>query len=284
MKIALWSILVLVLSSCVKNNPAPVWLEVTEWTLEKNPDEQTISGTLTHNFTDAWVYIDGNIVGVFEVPFKIPLLYTGTHKISLYPAIKNNGISATKKIYPFVQAFQLETEFLENETIHIDPVTRYEANTKFWIEDFEDPAVKLNSATESLATMVRTDDGPGTNSYGRVDLNTTENLWHAYTNSDPSGMTFSVGQEAYLELDYYNTNYVETGVLAITSSSTDYHVNIGLNAQDESTVEWKKIYIDIKEIVSYSGGNFFEQVFKATLDDGKLSTVIKLDNIKVVKF
>ena len=40
--------------------------------------------------------------GIFEVPFKIPILKSGSVSIKVYPVVKNNGISATKKIYPFL--------------------------------------------------------------------------------------------------------------------------------------------------------------------------------------
>ena len=88
-------------SSCLKNNPDPSWLEVNAWTLEANSSASMYQGELTHNFTDAWVYIDDKIIGVFEVPFKIPLLLKGNVNIKIYPAIKNNGISATKKLFTF---------------------------------------------------------------------------------------------------------------------------------------------------------------------------------------
>ena len=56
-----------ILSSCIKNNPDPVWLEVHEWTLESNSELSTLEGELTHNFTEAWVFVDDKIVGVFEL-------------------------------------------------------------------------------------------------------------------------------------------------------------------------------------------------------------------------
>jgi hypothetical protein len=86
----------LILSACVKNNPDPAWLEVTEWTLEANPSLSGEDGQLTHNITDAWVYVDEQLIGVFEVPFKIPILKEGSASIRLYPTIRVNGIAATK--------------------------------------------------------------------------------------------------------------------------------------------------------------------------------------------
>jgi hypothetical protein len=82
---------ILILFGCVKNNPDPSWLEVTEWTLQSNTALSGAEGELTQNFSDAWVYIDDEVVGVFEVPFKIPILKSGPCNIKLYPTVRNNG-------------------------------------------------------------------------------------------------------------------------------------------------------------------------------------------------
>ena len=88
----------LLLSSCVKNNPEPVWLSLDKWTLEANPTQVDDAGQLTQNLSEVWVYVDNKIIGVFELPCKIPILVSGNVNIQLYPAVRNNGIAATKKI------------------------------------------------------------------------------------------------------------------------------------------------------------------------------------------
>ena len=50
-------------------------------------------------------------------------------------------------------------------------------------------------------------------------------------------------------------------------------------------MKWKKIYIDIKELIGYApNGSNFLQSFIATLDEGKTASEIRIDNIKVVYF
>lgn len=272
------------MNSCIKNNPDPSWLEVTAWTLEQNSNSQYPTGELTHNFTDAWVYVDDKIIGVFEVPFKIPILRSGMVNIKIYPAVRNNGIAATKKIYPFVEVFEVNKELVQNEVLKLDLVTRYSSIVKFWVEDFEDPAVKLTNDPVSASTYTLGND-PSIlkwgNYYGRIDLNTTDSSWIAYTDN----MFLPKGQEVYLEIDYYNTNQLITGVLAISSTSIKNNPNIQLNAQDLSSVKWKKIYIDLKEIVSNSAeAEYYKQSFEAIIRQGFSQTFIVLDNIKVVHF
>ncbi len=275
-----------IFSSCVKNNPDPSWLEVNQWTLQSNPNSIMNTGELTSSLTDAWVFIDGKIIGVFEVPFKIPILKSGSVNIQIFPTIKNNGISATKKIYPFMKKYEINATLVQNQTLTLNPVTSYEDATKFWIEDFEDASVKISTDPTSLATLVSGNDPQILkygNFYGHVVLNSTDSLWLAQTIGTmdlPKG-----GQEVYLEIDYYNTNSVTTGVMAALPTGNSGNPEIRLNKQDPSTIHWKKIYIDLKEVVSYfSSAQYYEITFEAPFDSGLAQGDICIDNIKVVHF
>lgn len=279
-------LLVLLLSnSCVKNNPDPSWIEVSTWELLENPELSGQEGELSHNFTDAWVFIDGEVIGVFEVPFKIPILKSGNVNIQIYPTVRNNGISATKKIYPFVDKYEINADLIKNQTLTINPVTKYNNYCQFWIEDFENsPSFKIQDDPNSLAQL-STGTDPSIlkwgNYYGKVDLNTTDSTWVAYTDD----MNLPKGQEVYLEIDYHSTNALITGVLVISPSGVVNNQNIQMNPQDPSTVKWKKIYIDLREIISNSASSsYFKQSFQAGLDEGDANGIIIIDNIKVIHF
>ena len=281
----------LMLNSCIKNNPDPSWIEITPWTLVANSNSQYPTGELTHSFTDAWVYVNDELIGVFQVSdtLKIPVLKSGAVNIKIYPAIRNNGVSATKKIYPFVERYEINTTLVQNQTLQINPVTRYSSMVRFAIEDFEDPAIKIVNDINSATQMAQGND-PAIlqwgNFYGFVNLNETDSTWIAYTNFESvNEANLPRGKEVYLEIDYYNTNNVVTGLLWISSSSIKNNTNYQLNDQNPSTVKWKKIYIDLKELISNSpAGTYFEQSFQAMLDKGDTEGLIVIDNIKVVHF
>ena len=276
------------LFSCVKNNPDPSWIEVSDWVLQDNPFGLYDEGELTENITDAWVYVNDEFVGVFEAPFKIPILKEGECEVKLYPTVLNNGISATKKIYPFLEPYIIATTLEKNVVTHIDPVTQYYSNVKFTILDFEDansgfqdsPTSLANLTTSSDPTIIQPFNG---NQFGRVTLTETLNTWISATDINetlPGG-----GTEVYLEVDYHNTENVVTGVIAIDGSNTTNNVNVQMNEQDPTEVVWKKIYIDLKTIVSGSPfADSFEHSFEAVLGEGKTSAEINIDNVKVVRF
>lgn len=284
-----------VLTSCIKNNPDPSWIQVNDWQLTVNPNSQNPTGVLTENITDAWVFINNEVVGVFEVPFKIPVLLEGSSNILIYPAIQNNGISATKKIYPFLKPYEVNTQLIQNEVFIIDPTTQYYDQVDFWIEDFEDATIDIVDGPSSLINLERTNDNSILDNaineafFGRITLDQTNNLWVGSTVANNTGsivMNLPKGQEVYLEIDYHNTNSFLTGVLAINSTgeATD-NPNIQLNPQSESDVHWKKIYIDLREIVSGSASaDYFEFSFQSLLDEGETGGVVNIDNIKAVYF
>ena len=57
-----------------------------------------------------------------------------------------------------------------------------------------------------------------------------------------------------------------------------------MNQQKDGEAVWKKIYIDLKELVNTSGGIGFIQTFQAALDDGDSEGLILIDNIKIVHY
>ena len=200
-------------------------------------------------------------------------------------AVKNNGIAATKKIYPFVEVFEVNVNLVQNQTLTLNPITRYVSVTKFWIEDFEDPAVKIITDPNSQAALSQGSDPlilEYGNNYGEVNLNLTDSTWVAFTEQLPY---IPIGKEVYLEIDYYNTNALITGLIAISPSAVINNQNVQLNPQDPASVKWKKIYIDLKEVVSNSSAQAdFRISFQALIDAGDSEGKIVLDNIKVVHF
>lgn len=284
----------LILSGCTKNNQDPAWVEISEWDLQSNPSSVNDPGVLSSNLSDAWIYMDGDLVGVFELPVKLPIIKDGAHTFKIYPAIKNNGISATKKIYPFVEPYEVIVELVQNEITNLMPTTRYYSNVKYWIEDFEDASLKLVDGPSSLASLQKISSSPildpqlNGNSFGRISLDATNYFWVGSTIANNNGqlnMNLPRGREVYLEIDYHNTNQLTTGVLAINNDgSTTDNTYIRLNSQ-EGTIKWKKIYLDLREIVSVStNANYFEFSFQSVLDTDESIGEVNIDNIKAVYF
>lgn len=276
-------LLFILVSSCVKNNPDPSWLEVNEWQLNSNIDLSGLEGELTESITNAQVYIDDELIGIFEVPFRIPILKTGVVNVKVYPVVINNGISATKKLYPFLKRYEIDAELVQNEILTINPVTNYKSLTNFWVEDFEDINNSIEDDATSLATLQLSNENLTSfngNFYGKVVLNEVDTTWVANTTDQ---LEIPKNDECYLEIDYYVTNDLYTGLLFVSPSGNVNNVNVRLNGQEPENVVWKKIYIELKELISASPNNTqFLQTFTAFLDEGETEGLICIDNIKVL--
>jgi len=283
MKFSVFFIIVLLIISCVKNNPDPAWLEVNEWSLIKNTESNEGTGELTHNFTEATVYVDNQLIGIFEVPFKIPIIKNGPSNIKVFPTIKNNGISATKKAYPFTDFYEEDVVLEANKIVTINPITKYKTNCKFWIEDFEDASIKIENDQNSKTTISGSNDPAHLmygNFFGKVSLTSENPEWLGFTSGQ---ISLPRGKEVYLEIDYKNTSSLTTGLFGITATQTKSNVNVSLNAQPISDLKWKKIYIDLQEVVSYFNDAIYYAVsFRAILEAGMDNGEVYIDNVKLV--
>lgn len=276
--------LLVFLAGCIKNNPDPAWLEVNSMTLVSNPALSGAEGQLTQDFRDVWVYIDDQMLGCFQVPFKIPVLKEGNVNIKIFPAVRNNGISANKMIYPFMNSFEVNATFVKNQTLTLNPVTSYKDNINFWIEDFEDASIKIQEDPNySVANLFTTSESimPFNGStYGKVILNSSDSVWLAYTTDQ---LAIPKNKACFLEIDYYNTNSFLQGFLAVSALSNKYQDNAGFNKQPPATVKWKKMYIELTELIGNSANDaHFVQAFKANLESGMSESFICIDNVKIV--
>ncbi|MBI2258632.1 MAG: hypothetical protein HYU67_07005 [Flavobacteriia bacterium] len=274
--------LLFVFSSCVKNNQNPTWIEIDKWTIVENPDEAGAAGILSHQFDDVYISIDGKIIGYFELPVKIPLLLEGQKEIKLYPVVRNNGISATKKSYPFCSTFDTVIN-MEIDKVHtIKPSTHYLSNLSFWVEDFEDASTELTPLNGNLALLQKKNDPNYVkygNFYGYIELNKIDSVF-AYE-SIPFYNVPKAGAEVYLEIDYMTSNSFLTSLNASINGYEKTNPNISLNSFDYANLGWKKIYIDLKELVSsQSTAVYFKHVFSASLDVTKSESKIFIDNIR----
>src|SRR6187551_144226 len=137
-------------SACVRNNPKPIWLKIDHWTLQSNGSDANL-GMLTEDFSQVWIYVDNKVIGVFELPCEIPVLASGNKKVQLFPAIRNNGIAATKKIYPFCKPMEFNLELVPGETYEIDAVTEYYEGMHCWKEDFTANGFAIETIEPSTA-------------------------------------------------------------------------------------------------------------------------------------
>jgi len=277
----------ILLSTCQKDDLTPSWLIIDD--IELQTDEAT-EGPNSNGITDAWVYMDNEALGVFSLPARIPILAEGQHNFTVYAGVKVNGISATRTRYPFYDRFDQTIVLTKNEETVLNPVVKYKDNVQFQLlEDFEDIGIDFQPDPDSDTniTIITATQYPDIvkygNSCGMLSLTQIDSIYKGETNTN---LLLPRNQDLFVEIDYMNTNTIAMGVIAENSQQTNEHNPLVImNAQDQNSMVWKKIYIDIQEDVSYEiNATSYEIFLLSILDQENDSGVIYLDNIKVIRY
>ena len=258
------------LFSCKKENviEIPSYITIESITLDENA---------THNITDAWVYIDDKLQGVYELPASFPVLAQGKHKLIIKAGIKDNGIAGNRIQYPFYASYIIEDqEFNTETTISITPSVSYleSAILDDKPEDFDGPG--LNLETDSL-TFSQNITNP-LNHYGVITLSDsiflTEVTTKEFTNLPQQGAP------VYLELDYKcNTRFLIGVYVNFPQSLVLQKELLWITPKED----WNKIYVNLTATISEAVGADSFKIFIGMQRDFTLEkNTVSFDNLKIV--
>lgn len=267
------------LTGCDKESgqKIPSYIHIDTIRMRENPNVD--EGSISHNITDAWLYVDNQFIGVFELPATIPVLEEGKKKVVVRPGIMMNGISSTRIPYPFFKEYTLESVMLEKEEIDtLQPVVEYVDDIAIpFREDFEGESLHMTYKDSDTTFIIENNqpyEGIGS---GKVVLEGSKLLFQAV--SDTSYKLPYQGQSVFLELNFKTNTNVSTGLIAITDQGENHRPIVGLNPTDH----WKKIYINLTHTIgsSYPTRNF--KVFLSILrKDDEPEAEVYFDNLKVI--
>ena len=275
--------LLLMHSSCEKfsgDQTIPAYIYIDSIYLQTDPSEE---GTASQNITDAWVYIDENLVGTFQMPARFPVLSQGVHDLTIIPGIKRNGIASTRTTYPFYSQITKSVRLAPDSTVSLGVLkTTYINTTVFtWKEDFDDVAISIDTTRQSKADLELTPSGSsltfeGLHS-GMIQMNDTNNFFEIVTHN-----YFKIpNAPVYLEMNFNTNTVFQAGVIIYTTDYISYQTPI-LNLAPTNG-NWKKIYIDLTTTLnSYLNSTNFKLFFGGYKDPGISNAMILIDNLKIV--
>ena len=237
------ALLIVCLQACKLVNPPeriPSYIYIADISVNANTSTE---GSNSDNIVDAWIYIDGNLIGTYELPAKIPVIAEDNYNLKVYAGIKNSGFSAQRSIYPFYNFYETNLNYNANNIDTIYPVVTYKSTANIWIEDFEDPGIKLTSPTYSdtiiEATSVPSEVFEGSKS-GMIVFDTDHNFFECSTNDPQFNSLPKFGSPVYIELDYKTNNTLTTGLYHADNTLTSLVKSEYLNLTSTNGV-WKKI-------------------------------------------
>ena len=242
-----------------------------------------IQGSNAANISDAWIYVDDNLVGAFKLPCRIPVLNSGSHKVSIGAGIQLNGSSTLRTPYLFYRFHDQENVNLEpSQTTTLSPTfTYFDSLTFAFKANFDDlSGNKLTSTSSSDTTLslcpdARVFEGAGSclvelyRDSGFVDFQMIDPV------SLPQG-----GANVFMEINYKNNQDLLVGLRSYYSGASVQEEQVITLRPSES---WNKVYINLtRQVSSQINASNYRIYFQSTKPSGSEKLEILIDNFKII--
>lgn len=275
-------VMVSIISSCKLFDPdelVPSYIYLDDIRLNPKSNE----GTSSDKIIDAWVYVNGNQVGIFELPSRIPIHVEGSYTLQIFPGIKKNGLTAVRVRNDFMTSFDTTLNSIPNNLDTVRPAVEYKSDIDIWIEDFEDPGVKFSklsySDTDLQITNLSSEVFEG-NGSGKIEFESSFILFEAKTNELDFNSFPKGGRPVYIELNYKSNEVLTIGV---------YHNNTSTTAVKEEFLNllptdgvWEKTYINVADLVSTKLAATEFDIYLEVKKNRSSLPLVFVDNIKVI--
>lgn len=265
-----------------RDEPVPAYLYIEPFTFSCDVGTQ---GYPSEKITDAWVYVNGRIIGVYELPAEVPVLEKGMTDLIISPGIKENGISGNGVIYPFYKAYSLSADLEPDVTDSIHPSTVYATGLDFiYLERFE-TGNSFDAMTGSDAGLDITtnpaDVFEGLRSGAATLYSSIDTL---LIHTDNNYVLPQAGGTVFLEMDYKTNINFEIWLTAYTTSYGNI-ASYALTVTPKDT--WNKIYINLTPKLDFFqpySPNDYKLEIRAYKPSSTDTARLFFDNFKMISF
>lgn len=272
--------LLLFSASCKKfegSQKVPAYIHIESIEVDSLTD-YFVYGANTHKITDAWVHVDDQLIGVYELPATFPVLEKGPHKVTVYGGIMVDGRSAARDRYPFYQPWTVQNlNLVEDSIVNLSPVLRYypigEGTNVAWKEDFENTNTLLSDSSSdvNMNRVSGVEAWQSVNSFwsGKVELPpdsldftvVTADQFNFYKNTNGVycllEMDYNCNDTFLVGIQYYLDYYLETLPIIKVTPTDKTH---------DKPERWNKIYINIGPYMNeFQRASYFKLFFTSNL-------------------
>ncbi|KXK39976.1 MAG: hypothetical protein UZ09_BCD002000659 [Bacteroidetes bacterium OLB9] len=259
--------------------PIPFYLELGEpVTFEPRTEIQG-----TNKITEAWVFVDNQILGVYPLPGKVPIQWEDKEMdIKILAGIRNSGMNDYPVFYPFFKdiGFQLKPE--PNGIYPVDMKFRYIDDCKLSVyENFESSNIfEFDLDNKPETSMVLTDEEACTGRQcGMVVLNSGNRF------VEVGALTQVLkGQNArgksYVEFDYKGDGEIAVGI----AKSQNGVIIIKYILFVPAKKEWNHIYADFTDIISPNDFESYRMILAFSKTGINQESKVYIDNYKHIHF
>jgi len=295
----------LFLSSCSTFDPplvVPIYGHIDSIHFTVPLDSLPLMGSASSKIQYAWVYLDDNPVGAFQMPCTFPMIgASGLHNVKIYPGVTPVGTLSPAAIYPFYQFYSFNITMNQGAKYTFHPTSVYNTWVKFpYLENFnsgsEVPGVPPSgivgyygdgvaaNATTTTMIVVGSPLAYQGNS-GMVIVNAAHPYYIGITN--PGDSLPNSSTPVYIELNYRCNTLFSVGV---TEASNDPSQGDSANIASPTALvypapAWTKMYISLNTTLQqFSSANYLHTVyFSMQWQQGDpVNDTLLLDNIKIL--
>lgn len=268
-----------VFASCRKfegSQTIPAYIHIESIVVDSLTDYFTYGAT-TSKITDAWVYVDDDPIGCFELPATFPVLKHGPHKVTIYGGIMSNGIAAARASYPFYKPQIYESlNLVEDSIINLQPVLNYYpiggGVEKGWMEDFEtaNTLLPVAGSDTSIIRINGSEAWHSSNSFysGKIVL-PPDSLDFTVATADEYSFHTGYLQYCMVEMDYNCNDAFFVGVMYYKNYQLVKHPLLRIQPTDtinDMPQRWNKIYVNIGPIMNENvTASYFKIYFTSDL-------------------
>lgn len=256
-------------------------------------------GANTHKIVDAWVFVDDNILGCYELPATIPVLKEEKHKVAVYAGIARDGIRDLRAQYPFYAPWEDSVILVKDEIVTLRPVFTYypegvdENMHVRWMEDFDGGTITIQATSQS-DTVVEVYNGPYawhdpegiySQKSGKVVL-TSDTMQFRIANTEEFRDLPTSGSACMLEMDYKCSDTCFVGLMYFKDYTLTAEPLVRLKPTGDSgqePVAWNKIYINIGPyLVDNETADYFKIYFGSWNPRNAGTQYFYFDNLKLI--
>lgn len=274
---------VLCSSGCELINPdeqIPAFLRMEQYEISTTGNQ----GYPVHNLTDAWVYLDEELIGVYELPASIPILSSGATPLRIQPGMRVSGLVGQRSSHPFLNDLRPTLTLLPDSHLVYNPTVTYKDNAVFkWLESFEGAGLSLVATAQNQGVLTRIQ---GEEAFAGQSLKMTLSSSNQLLMECATALAYTLpkaGAPVILEFSYRNNNRLVVGLISGTPTGVRQTTIMVVNASPDA---WKHVYVNVGETVSSSSlaNASGHQVFFGFIRDegieGEAFAII--DNVKLI--
>lgn len=259
--------------------PIPGFLELKEPKVTK-PDG---NGLDTHKITDVWVFADGQIVGVFPLPAKVPLEVTGKEQeITLLAGIRNNGMIDSPVFYPFYKSILTKVTPQEGKTIQIPLDFQYARDFKMPLnEGFETGNVfSIDFDNKPETKIITTQDTYASGSKSGLAILESGSTFIEVASASRVINNENARGQSYIELDYKGEGEISVGIAKIRSGIITGEYVLFVPGKET----WNKIYVDVTKVLSGTDYDEYRIILAFRKTGFSEQSKLYIDNVRHLHF